>query len=62
MIVDAVRRWLRRGDEPMEDEAEYLPTIKEMPENERPRERLEAYGAQALSTSELIAILLRTGY
>ncbi|MBN1138881.1 MAG: DNA repair protein RadC [Anaerolineae bacterium] len=40
---------------------EYLPTIKEMPASERPRERLQAYGEGALSTSELIAILLRTG-
>ena len=40
---------------------EYLPTIKEMPASERPRERLQAYGASVLSTSELIAILLRTG-
>jgi DNA repair protein RadC len=45
----------------MDDEVEYLPTIKEMPESERPRERLQTYGANVLSTSELIAILLRTG-
>jgi DNA repair protein RadC len=32
-----------------------------MPESERPRERLRYYGANALSTSELLAILLRTG-
>lgn len=35
--------------------------IKEMPVNERPRERLMDKGADALKTSELIAILLRTG-
>jgi DNA repair protein RadC len=35
--------------------------IKDMPENERPRERLVALGAQALRNAELIAILLRTG-
>ncbi|MBN1640260.1 MAG: DNA repair protein RadC [Anaerolineae bacterium] len=35
--------------------------IRDMPENERPRERLKHYGAGALSTSELLAILLRTG-
>ncbi len=35
--------------------------IKEMPEGERPRERLEAYGEGALSNAELIAICLRTG-
>ena len=37
------------------------PTIHELPANERPRERLTAHGATALSDSELIAILLRTG-
>jgi DNA repair protein RadC len=35
--------------------------IQDLAENERPRERLEQLGAQALSTSELIAILLRVG-
>ena len=36
-------------------------TIHELPADERPRERLVAHGAAALSDSELIAILLRTG-
>jgi DNA repair protein RadC len=35
--------------------------IHELPEQERPREKLAAQGAAALSDSELIAILLRTG-
>lgn len=35
--------------------------IREMPENERPRERLVRHGAEALRNAELIAILLRTG-
>lgn len=35
--------------------------IKELPEAERPRERCIERGPQALSTSELLAILLRTG-
>ena len=35
--------------------------IKDMPDLERPRERLIAQGADALSHAELIAILLRTG-
>ena len=35
--------------------------IQELPEAERPREKLAALGAGALSDSELIAILLRTG-
>jgi DNA repair protein RadC len=37
------------------------PTIHELPEGERPREKLATRGAAALSDSELIAILLRTG-
>jgi DNA repair protein RadC len=35
--------------------------IKDLPDAERPRERLLAHGADALKTSELVAILLRTG-
>lgn len=35
--------------------------IREMPQDERPREKLLAHGAAALAESELIAILLRTG-
>lgn len=36
-------------------------TIKEMPSSERPRERLLNYGPGALSSAELLAIVLRTG-
>ncbi|MBC8103460.1 MAG: DNA repair protein RadC [Cytophagales bacterium] len=39
----------------------YTVRIRELPADERPRERLLHYGADALSTSELLAILLRTG-
>jgi DNA repair protein RadC len=35
--------------------------MKDMPVQERPRERLVANGAENLKTSELLAILLRTG-
>ena len=35
--------------------------IREIPSDERPRERLIRYGADVLSTAELLAILLRTG-
>ena len=35
--------------------------IKDLPKNERPRERLAELGAEALRHAELIAILLRTG-
>ena len=37
------------------------PTVREMPSEERPRERLAAYGPRHLNNTELIAILLRTG-
>ncbi len=39
----------------------YQPTIRDLPQSERPRERLKEYGAKHLSNTELIAILLRTG-
>jgi DNA repair protein RadC len=45
------------GSEP----GEYRLTIKEMPETLRPRERLAYVGPNALSTAELLAIILRTG-
>ena len=35
--------------------------IKDLPSHERPRERLLADGAEALSNADLVAILLRTG-
>ena len=36
-------------------------TIKEIPMEDRPRERLIKYGPEVLSNSELLAILIRTG-
>lgn len=39
----------------------YNVTIHEMPSSERPRERLVHVGASAVSTTELLAIQLRTG-
>lgn len=35
--------------------------IMDLPENERPRERLFRYGAEVLSNNELLAIILRSG-
>ncbi|MBO6243935.1 MAG: DNA repair protein RadC [Clostridia bacterium] len=35
--------------------------IKELPETERPYEKLELYGGQALSNAELLAIVIKTG-
>lgn len=36
-------------------------TIHDLPESERPREKLEEFGAANLTNTELLAILLRTG-
>ena len=49
----SVSKWL--------DEKLFGTQIKETPEQERPRERLLAKGADHLATSELIAILIRSG-
>lgn len=35
--------------------------MKELPISERPYEKLEIYGEQKLSNSELLAIIIRTG-
>src|SRR5260221_13072892 len=39
----------------------YHATVHDLPSDERPRERLQHYGPQALSNAELLAIILRTG-
>ena len=36
-------------------------TIKQLPETERPYEKLELYGESALSNAELLAIIIKTG-
>jgi DNA repair protein RadC len=45
----------------VEVRAEYHLTVREMPADERPRERLERYGAATLQTAELLAMILRVG-
>src|SRR6266699_4499187 len=40
---------------------DYHATVRELPSGERPRERLQHFGPQALSVAELLAIILRTG-
>jgi DNA repair protein RadC len=40
---------------------DYHATVRELPSHERPRERLQHFGPQALSVAELLAIILRTG-
>lgn len=41
--------------------ANSIQTVKEMNSEEQPREKLQKYGAESLTNSELLAILLRTG-
>jgi DNA repair protein RadC len=48
------------GAMPSENSA-YHPLIREMPTDERPRERMRLRGPGALTNPELLAILLRTG-
>lgn len=36
-------------------------TIKELPETERPYEKMELYGEKSLSNAELLAIIIKTG-
>ncbi len=46
------------------DESTQIPyeaKIKDLPPGERPRERLQRYGAQVLNTAELLAIVIGTG-
>ena len=45
----------------MKTTPEYHPTIKDLPVEERPRERLKKYGSGSLANAELLAIILRTG-
>ncbi len=41
--------------------APYAPMIRDLPQDERPRERLMRVGARVMSNAELLAIMMRTG-
>ncbi len=45
----------------VQEAAYYRTTIKDWPESDRPREKLEQKGPHLLSEAELLAILIRTG-
>ncbi|MFW6006432.1 MAG: RadC family protein [Bacillota bacterium] len=45
----------------MQEEINYQFTIKELPVEDRPREKLIKYGAKRLSNAELLALIIRTG-
>jgi DNA repair protein RadC len=49
------------GDRDFETEVAIMPRIKELPEAERPREKLLAQGGAALSNAELLAVLIGSG-
>ena len=57
-MIPELRREERAADELAVVRAEM---IRELPREERPRERLLARGCEALSDAELLAVLLRTG-
>ena len=66
--VDALQRGDHYAIEPMpmtcdlsQEPARYGLRVKDMPTEQRPRERLMAYGAKNLTSAELLAILLGTG-
>ena len=46
---------------PVDEKPVYSPLIHDMAQEERPRERLMQVGATAVSTTELLAIIMRTG-
>jgi DNA repair protein RadC len=46
---------------PIRPRLDYHARVRELPTQERPRERLQRLGPQALSAVELLAIILRTG-
>src|SRR6266566_4439596 len=46
---------------PFPSKLEYHATLHDLPTDERPRERLQNHGPNALSNAELLAIILRTG-
>ena len=58
-LQDANGHLSRPGQE--SDRAPYVPMIRDLPLDERPRERLLHAGPTALNTAELLAIIWRTG-
>lgn len=45
----------------LEEKSDYHYSLKEMPEDERPQEKMMRFGAKSLSNAELLAIIIRTG-
>src|SRR3954465_8606734 len=60
IVIAVTRSTLREARMAGQDTSRAL-TIRELPRSERPRERLIDLGAQALSSAELLAILLGPG-
>lgn len=45
----------------MNEKSDYHASIKELPEDERPQEKMIRHGSGSLSNAELLAIIIRTG-
>lgn len=45
----------------MNEKSDYHTSIKELPEDERPQEKMIRHGAGSLSNAELLAVIIRTG-
>ena len=58
---ERIRHNLAIGQAKKDEQAEYHATVHDIPIDDRPRERLQKYGADTLTTSDLLAIILRTG-
>ena len=58
LVADCLTQNRLDADHPVTN---YTPTIRELPSNLRPRERMIYAGANALNTAELLAIILRVG-
>ncbi|GHO43982.1 RadC family protein [Ktedonospora formicarum] len=56
-----MRQRTYEDDEQYPAQLEYHATVHDLPNDERPRERLQKQGADTLSNADLLAIILRTG-
>jgi len=53
--------FMKEGSVKENNPVEYVPMMRDFEMNDRPRERLMQVGERAVSTAELLAIILRTG-
>ncbi len=60
-VDESTQQKRSRGRDGVAARPSYQPTIRQLPAQERPRERLREHGSRYLNNAELVAILLRTG-